>query len=375
MFVGLFLDIHLERAEALCRGRKEGRRDARFSEAHLKIFSIIIFLGLSLLVALQSTAHKVALAALSTEGFATGDGVNSLEATPDQVILFVLEGVSQNALKTGPMPVLSRLVREGSATWSATGVNSLGRLPTMASLLTGLQIERHGVTWESFDFIRGYPRPPTLFDYLDLSGGKDSAVFFMDESLYQLAEPEPYIDYQMCGALKPECTPAMLISHIRDYFRKARSGHGYGHAISSLPHLLVVHLPQPSRAASATGWQSGAYRDALRAIDGAMGAVVDLYREVGLLNRTMVVVTALSGAPRDDGSAKLAPDRQELRRVPWIAWGAGIKSGHLINQQVSILDTGATILRALGLETYTEWESYPVEEIFRSPHVSPASRQ
>ncbi|MES4785534.1 MAG: hypothetical protein C4294_06645 [Nitrospiraceae bacterium] len=89
----------------------------------------------------------------------------------------------------------------------------------------------------------------------------------------------------------------------------------------------------------------------------------------------MVVVTALSGAPRDDGSAKLAPDRQELRRVPWIAWGAGIKSGHLINQQVSILDTGATILRALGLETYTEWESYPVEEIFRSPHVSPASRQ
>jgi hypothetical protein len=34
---------------------------------------------------------------------------------------------------------------------------------------------------------------------------------------------------------------------------------------------------------------------------------------------------------------------------------------------VSIIDTGATVMRLLGLETYTEWESRPVEEIFRVP--------
>src|SRR5207249_4177304 len=80
--------------------------------------------------------------------------------------------------------------------------------------------------------------------YLDLSGGRDSAIFFMDESLYQLAKPEPYTDYQMCGPLKPECSPATVVQYIRDYFRKATSGHGYGHAILSLPHLLAVHLPE-----------------------------------------------------------------------------------------------------------------------------------
>src|SRR5581483_9678823 len=136
----------------------------------------------------------------------------------DYVILFVLEGVDQPALKAGPMPVLSRLVKEGAATWTASSVTPAQRLPTMASLVTGLPVEKHGITWNSFDFIRGYPRPPTVFDYLDLSGGRDSAIFFMDESLYQLAKPEPYTDYQMCGPLKPECSTEKVVGYINQYF-------------------------------------------------------------------------------------------------------------------------------------------------------------
>ena len=139
----------------------------------------------------------------------------SQEIAPEHVILFVLEGVDQQALKAGPMPVLGRLVKEGAVTWSAATSTPPLRLPAMASLLTGLPVEKHGITWNSFEFSRGYPRPPTLFDYLDLSGGRDSAIFFMDEALYQLVKPEPYTDYQMCGPLKPECSPERLVSYIR----------------------------------------------------------------------------------------------------------------------------------------------------------------
>jgi len=55
-----------------------------------------------------------------------------------------------------------------------------------------------------------------------------------------LARPEPYTDYQMCGPLKPECSSERIVAYIQQYFKKATSGHGYGHAILSLPHLLVV---------------------------------------------------------------------------------------------------------------------------------------
>ncbi|HKW85474.1 MAG TPA: hypothetical protein VJM82_00230, partial [Nitrospiraceae bacterium] len=87
------------------------------------------------------------------------------------------------------------------------------------------------------------------------------------------------------------------------------------------------------------------------------------YRELGLISQTAVFVTALSSP----GAAKASANGADVPHVPWIAWGAGIKAGKVIHQPVSILDTGATVLRALGLETHTEWESHAVEEIFIAP--------
>lgn len=295
-------------------------------------------------------------------------GVVPTGSQTEHVILFVLEGFSQRALKGDTMPTLSRLVKDGATTWSATGVKPALRLPTMASLITGMPVEKHGITWNAFEFSRGYPRAPSLFDYLDLSGGRDSTIFLMDESLYQLARPEPYTDYQMCGPLKPECNADKVVSYIRQYFAKATSGHGYGHAIPSLPHLLVVHLPEAGRAGAARGWDSKEYRAALRTVDKAMQSVLDLYKEKDLITRTTIFVTSLSAEGSDPGVEKA---NGTIPMLPWIASGVGIKPGYAIHQPVSILDTGATVMRTLGLSTHVEWESRSVEEIFRTAPVTP----
>lgn len=313
--------------------------------------------------------EMLAGAVLPVQG-AASKTIEATAAAPEHVILFVLEGFGHDSLKGGTMPALSKLVKDGAVTWSATGVTPALRLPTMASLVTGMPVEKHGITWNAFEFSRGYPRSPSMFDYLDLSGGRDSAIFYMDESLYQLARPEPYTDYQLCGALRPECHPDKIVSYIRQYFQKATSGHGYGHAILSLPHLLVVHLPEAGRAGVAHGWNSKEYRQALQAVDAAMKSVMDVFKEHGLLGRTTVVVTALSG-PGTDLSGEM-PTTTTTPVVPWIASGVGIKRGQVIHQPVSIIDTGATVLRILGLDTHTEWDSKAVEEIFQSAAVAPA---
>ena len=306
-------------------------------------------------------------------GAVSATAESSLTTAPTEyVILFVLEGFGQNSLKGGTMPTLSRLIKEGSVTWSATAVKPALRLPTMASLITGLPVEKHGITWNTFEFSRGYPRAPSVFDYLDLSGGRDSAIFLMDESLYQLARPEPYTDYQMCGPLKPECSTDRVVSYIRQYFKKATSGHGYGHAILSLPHFLVVHLPEAGRVGASRGWTSKEYREALRTVDKAINSVLDIYKEQGLTNRTTLFVTSLSAEGRD---ANQEQADAAVPMVPWIASGVGIKHGHAIHQPVSIIDTGATVMRTLGLQTHTEWDSHAVEEIFQAafaeaPHGS-----
>lgn len=291
------------------------------------------------------------------------------QSAAQQAILFVLEGVGQDSLKAAAMPVLSRLIKTGSVTWGAAAVNPPLRLPTMASLITGLPVERHGITWNSFDFARGYPRPPTMFDYLDLSGGRDTTIFYMDESLYQLAKPEPYIDHQICGALRPECNATTVVSYIRQYFKKATSGHGYGHAIPSLPHLLIVHLPDAGRAGAAEGWTSKSYREALNTIDRAMGDVLAIYDELGLSKETTVFVTSISPPGADhfgDAEPAVAPAGAKPPHILWLASGAGVKRGHVIAQPVSLIDTGATVMRALGLdtETHTEWQSRVINEVF-----------
>lgn len=325
----------------------------------------LILVGL--LIILLETTVQAPVEAAAPLGEKTASSVSGTE----HVILFVLEGFGQESLKGGAMPVVSKLVKEGSVTWSASGVKPALRLPTMASLVTGMPVEKHGITWNFFEFSRGYPRHPSLFDYLDLSGGRDSAIFYMDESLYQLAKPEPYTDYQLCGALRPECGSKKLVTYIQQYLQKATSGHGYGHAIPSLPHLLVVHLPEAGRAGVAHGWDSTEYREALRTVDGAMKSVLNLFQEYSLSGRTAVIVTALSGKGIDPGAE--APTT-ESPVVPWIVSGTGIKQSQLIRQPVSIMDTGATVMKILKLETHTEWESQAVKDIFETAAATPTAR-
>ena len=94
-----------------------------------------------------------------------------------------------------------------------------------------------------------------------------------------------------------------------------------------------------------------------------MQSVLDIYQEQGLTKRTTVFVTSLSAEGRD---ANQEQADAAVPMVPWIASGVGIKPGHAIHQPVSILDTGATVMRTLGLQTHTEWESHAVEEIFQA---------
>jgi len=189
----------------------------------------------------------------------------------------------------------------------------------------------------------------------------------MDERFYQLARPEIYIDAQMCGQSKPNCQPETMVEYIHDYLRKVTSERGHGFRLFTVPHLLLVHFPTAARAGLKNGWDSQAYRQARETVDTAIGRIVSLYHEFGALTTTMVVVTGLNPANHGstEGPGFSTGALNSSMTVPFIAWGANIKSGHHIKSPVSILDTSATVLQALGLETHTEWDSHAIEEIFQ----------
>ena len=289
----------------------------------------------------------------------------------NHIILVVLEGIESETIKSGSMPVLGRLAQEGAVTWSAHSVSPPLTVPSMASLLTGLPVKKHKVSaaWEEYDFARSFLRSPTVFDYMDLAGGKDSAVFFMDERLYQLSRPEIYVDSQMCGTAKPNCTPETISIYIQDYLKKVTSEGGHGFRLFGVPNLLLVHLPSASHIGQKRGWDSEAYHQAVLSVDTAIDEILKNYRELGVLQETMLIVTGLNSrpasTPSSNGSSTASTVKVASDAIPWISWGVNVKPGHHIVRPVTLLDTGATILYALGLETHTEWDSHAIEEIFR----------
>lgn len=292
----------------------------------------------------------------------------AMAAQADHVLLFVLEGVDHGAIQAN-MPVVQKLAKEGSVKLEAQSISPPLTVSSMATLLTGLPVTKHRVNreWEKYDFSRSFLRSPTMFDYLDLAGGIDTALFIMDERFYQLSRPEIYVDLQTCGKSKPQCNPEKVVDHMEDYLNKVTSRGGYGFRLFTIPGLLVMHLPAPSDAALKRGWDSKAYTKALTSVDKAIGDVLEIYRGHKVLDKTMVMVTSLNGqgsaiASQGAGASEIKSTLDSS--VPWITWGANIKPAHAIKTNVSIMDTGATVMEALGLETHTEWQSNAINEIF-----------
>ena len=288
----------------------------------------------------------------------------------EHIVLVVLEGIKSSTIQSGVTPHLAKLAQDGVVSWDAQSITPPLTVSAMASLLTGLPVEKHRINadWEEYDFARSFMRSPTVFDYMDLAGGADTGVFLMDERFYQLIRPEIYVDSQVCGYTKPQCTPETVSVYIKDFLKKVTSEGGHGFRLFGVPNLLVVHFPTAARIGQKYGWDSPKYSKAVTSIDDAVDQIKKNYQDIGVLDRTMFIVTGLHSGPANPLAKKVKKgETVELdATVPWIASGTNIESQQTISQPVTLLDTGATIMYALGLETHTEWDSQAMKEIFQT---------
>ncbi len=323
---------------------------------------------------LASNIPNMSLVILSLLWLSVGGAVTpAVAATATQaehVVLVVLEGIQSSTIQSGATPHLATFAKEGAVSWSAQSITPPLTVSAMASLLTGLPVEKHRVTaaWEDYDFARSFMRSPTVFDYMDLAGGADTGVFLMDERLYQLVRPEIYVDSQVCGYTKPQCTPETVSVYIEDFLKKVTSDGGHGFRLFGVPNLLVAHFPTAARIGEKYGWDSPKYGAAVTSIDTAIHQIMTIYEKIGVVDRTMFIVTGLNGGPLNPMAKKVKKGETAALdpTIPLIAWGANVKQHHTISQAVTLLDTAATIMYALGLDTHTEWESQAVTEIFQS---------
>jgi predicted AlkP superfamily pyrophosphatase or phosphodiesterase len=254
--------------------------------------------------------------------------------TCGHAILFLVDGMRPDGLRTAATPFLDRLLRGGVHTDRARSVSPTTTLPCHTSLFFSVPPAIHGIldnTWKPF------PGPfPGLFEVLH-EQGLPAASFFNWEPLRDLARP---------GSLTASI------------FMKDHPGDG-GQCDRELASLAgswlaahewvfsFIYLHNTDKAGHGSGWMSEAYIEAIANADRCIEGICR-----NLPEDTLVIVTSDHGGHDHTHHTDLEEDLV----VPLIMRGPGIPQNSEIGENVSIMDIAPTIVRFLGLPKPAGWQ-------------------
>lgn len=256
------------------------------------------------------------------------------------VLLVSVDGLRADAVYPRTS-ILGRIATEGSRARNAWTIPESVTLPAHASMISGVGVKKHGV---GFNFFRlGWTRPgfPTIFDAVHAAGL--STAMFIGKQKLQLLDEVGSVDRIEYGK-----SPCFHITKLAvPYIRTAPPG------------VAFVHLPDLDSAGHRYGWLSPKYLAAMYRIEGCVRQLVEAVERRGDLSRFLLIVTSDHGG-HDTVHGTLS---REDRHIPWIVWGGAAVHGAELQRPVSITDTAATILYALGLDQTPEIEGKPVFEL------------
>lgn len=288
---------------------------------------------------------------------AAPDSVRPAATTPlvrrsAHVVVISVDGLRPDAIDRFGARTLQRLMREGSYTLRATTVLPSKTLPSHTSMLTGVGVEEHGITWNTDEVDdHGHVDVPTVFGIARAHGYR-TAAFFSKTKFHHLETPNTidYVRSPKGGIFDSQWLAPKTISEVTRFLRSDA-----GEA-----NLLFVHVGEPDFAGHLFGWMSGMYGKAVRQADDAVAEVLaEAERRFGRGNFTVIVTSDHGGHGRSHGSA----DSRDTT-IPWITWGRGVVPGAPVGAGVRTMDTAATTLWLLGITAPERWAGRAVASAF-----------
>ncbi len=274
-------------------------------------------------------------------------------ALTNHVVLVSIDGLRPDAIETFGATTLQRLMREGSYTLKATTIMPSKTLPSHTSMLTGEDVDEHGITWNTNKVsAHGHVEVPTIFDVAH-DRGFHTAAFFSKTKFEHL---------QREGTLDSTQAPNTgRIPYFGDRWPVSRTlGDAERYLKGNTPNLLFVHIGEPDFAGHASGWMSQKYGQAVRVADGAVARLIAASdRAYGEGNWTLIVTADHGGHGRNHGSS----DARDVT-IPWISWGKGVMAGTQVAGTVRTFDTASSVLWLLGLKEPSDWAGNPVTSAF-----------
>lgn len=271
----------------------------------------------------------------------------SAERLPLHVVIVSVDGLRPDALGRGHSPVLDRLARTGSATFTARTVLPSVTLVSHASMLTGVPPSIHKVTWNT-EKPKGTLQAPTIFMLAADQGV--SNVLIAGKKRFAHLVPDPARTPLVFGGWGGAKTVRKAVEVLS----------------AQRPRLALVHLTDPDDAGHKHGWMSPRYLEGVRRADTAVGELLVGLDRAGLSGRTVLILTADHGGH----GHRHGDDSDDDVLIPWIASGPGVRKGHAIRAAVGTCDTAATALWLLELRVPANFTGRAVREAFEESATS-----
>jgi predicted AlkP superfamily pyrophosphatase or phosphodiesterase len=267
----------------------------------------------------------------------------------DHVVVISIDGLRPDAIAKYDARSLQRLMDEGRYSLTAQTIALSKTLPSHMSMVTGVDADRHGITWNSDRVAEhGHVTVPTMFG-LARNAGLTTAAFFSKTKFHHLEVPNT-LDFSRSPkrAIAGPWPSSRTVEYVGTYLE------------SNSPNLLFVHLAEPDFAGHTFGWMGWMYGMAVREADMAVGRVLEQAdRAFGRGMYTVIVTADHGGHKKTHGTAD-----PEDRTIPWIVWGAGVQRGDTLSG-VRTMDTAATVLWMLRLEVPDDWAGRPLTAAFQ----------
>jgi arylsulfatase A-like enzyme len=264
----------------------------------------------------------------------------SAQSTPRRyhVVILSIDGCRPDALEVAPAPNLLRFAAEGATATNAMTIAYSVTLPSHSSMLSGYDLEHHGVHWNAPQPELGFIKVPTIFSLARAAGFRTMMIMGKGKFL-TLQVPETLDEIHEAGGDEDNITDQAIF--------QARKGNF---------DLMFIHFPNPDLTGHLHGWMSPAYLDKVAHIDVLFGRLMK-----ALPPDATVIVTADHGG-HDFGHGS---DLEIDRRIPWMIKGPTTRKKLVVTRQFQTMDTAATALKVLGLQLPPEAQGQVVHEVFQ----------
>jgi arylsulfatase A-like enzyme len=302
---------------------------------------------LNIITLVRSFAFLAAVAATLFSGSEPAERpilIERVEPSADHVIVVSVDGLRPDALGSH----MREMARRGIFFPNARTVVPSVTLPSHTSMLTGLDIARHGVTFNGY--MPGSVRFETALGAAREAGFR-TGMFYSKAKLHYLARPGS-VDVEYGPALTGD--PGTAAADLARVFAIEWAARPFG--------LAFLHFREPDQAGHTYEWMSRPYHEAVAEVDEALRRMEEAIRASGRAERTVVIVTSDHGGSGTGHGG----DTPEHVTIPWVCVGPGAGSGRVIWRPIRTFDTAATALLFLGLRA-VNLDGQPVREIFSTP--------